>query len=393
MHSYEIIIVGAGPAGSSTAIELANLDPNLACRVLLLDKAVFPRPKLCAGGVTNNADVLLGQLGVPVELPAVPVHTSKFVFPTGVLTLTQESHFRVLRREEFDHYLFRAAKDRGVVTHEGEGVENVIVRSEGVIVRTSKGEYKSEIIIGADGANGTVHKLLSMRRPPGLMMAMEIHAPLSEIRIPGLNQNTAIFDFTMMNRDVLGYCWVFPAIDQRSPMFSLGIMDSSVNRDKQDSLKSVFLSWLGDIVPKWHSLELRAHPALRYEPRVTSSRYRALLVGDAAGVDPLLGEGITSALALGMIAAQSAYHALGSRNFCFSDHQNRVRSSFIGNLMRRRHIVARRFYGSCTSGTRPLQYSSLLDWVTPSIKRGASATATWDASSANSAFPPRVEQF
>lgn len=67
MFTHEIVIVGAGPAGSAAALELANLDPGLAERLLLLDKAVFPRPKHCAGGLSVDTDSELRGLGVEIE--------------------------------------------------------------------------------------------------------------------------------------------------------------------------------------------------------------------------------------------------------------------------------------------------------------------------------------
>lgn len=63
MSNYEVIIAGAGPAGCSSALQLLNLDPQLAGRVLLLDKAQFPRAKLCAGRLSPDADRALSQLG------------------------------------------------------------------------------------------------------------------------------------------------------------------------------------------------------------------------------------------------------------------------------------------------------------------------------------------
>jgi geranylgeranyl reductase family protein len=384
MQSYEIAIVGAGPAGTSTALQLAALDPDLAGRVLLLDKATFPRHKLCAGGVTNSVDKILAQMGVNIESPNIPIHTSKFILPTGVLTLEQESHFKICRRDEFDHQLFRAAKERGVIGRDGEAVEGVILDSERVIIRTSKNEYSSKILIGADGANSTVRRLLGLSRASRVMMAIEIFAPAVQVLSPNLTHNTAVFDFTVKSKGIPGYCWIFPAIDKTLPMVSLGIIQSSNNRRRGVSLKSAFEHWLAGTMSNGNHLKLQAHPAIRYEPRAVCSQYRTLLVGDAAGIDSLFGEGITSALALGMLAAQSSYEALRSNDFSFSDYEQRVRSSLVGKMMRRRRTVARRFYNGYALERRSLQMANLLDWITPMSSREVLSTVTWAPSSSYS---------
>src|SRR5215210_3974610 len=102
MDAYEIIIMGAGPSGCAAALQLHKLDPDLANRFLLLDKAVFPRPKLCAGAVSTDGQSALGRLDVDFDLPSVPIHVTKFVLPNGCLTFQQPNHFRIIRREEFD---------------------------------------------------------------------------------------------------------------------------------------------------------------------------------------------------------------------------------------------------------------------------------------------------
>lgn len=377
MQNYEIIIVGAGPAGTCTALHLVALDPNLAGRILLLDKAKFPRPKLCAGGVTNSADKILTQLGVNIDSPTKLVHTSKFVLPTGTLTLQQESHFRILRREELDYQLFQVAQRRGIITRDGEAVESVIFYSDRVIIRTSKNEYSSKIIIGADGANSTVRKLIGLSYASRSMVAMEIFAPTTQVSIPDLTDHMAIFDFTVKLKGIAGYCWVFPAIHKSVSTVSLGIIETSFNKSKRISLKSAFTSWLAENMPGRNTLDLQAHPAPRYEPRTPCSRYRALLVGDAVGIDPLFGEGITSALALGMLAAQSAYDALRNNDFSFSDYEMVIHSSLIGSMMRRRRAVAQRFYSSSPLSRR-LQISDVLDWVTPMSPREVLATVSWE---------------
>lgn len=374
---YDVIIVGAGPAGSSSAIHLANLRPKSAHRVLLLDKAVFPRPKLCAGGVTSSADVILTQLGGQVAVPTVSVHTSRFMLPSGSLTLKQDDHFMVVSREAFDDYLFRTAKNRGVVTRDGEGVESLSISSDGVVVRTAKGTYKASLVIGADGANSRVRRSMGMSRSTRLMMAMEVTASLADVRIPELTENTAVFDFSITLEGIPGYCWIFPSHGGHAPRVSLGIIDSSFNEEQRVPLKETFLDWLGDVVPNLKSYNLRAHPAIRYEPRASCSQYRVLLSGDAVGVDPLFGEGITSALALGMIAAQSANDALVSNDFSFSDYRRRIHSSPIGSMMRRRRVVARRLYKGYMPGRR-MDPVELLNWITPISSNSSPITTHWE---------------
>ena len=144
------------------------------------------------------------------------------------------------------------------------------------------------------------------------------------------------------------------------------------------SLKTAFTGWLRQRGIDLHQFNLRGHPALRYEPRARCSKPRILLVGDAAGVDPLLGEGITSALALGTIAAQAALDAIRKGNFSFADYEKRIRASPVGTLMRRRRLLARRLYTDPTFGQRYLKYASLLKWVALFDPQRRFGTMTWE---------------
>ena len=344
MASCDIVIVGAGPAGCASALELANLEPTLAARVLLLDKAVFPRPKLCAGGISIDTDAELQALGVNIDVPAVAVNTTQFVLPTGRLTFNHPNQFRVVRRRDFDHSLFKAAQERGVVARDGEGVIEVATNRDEVVVRTDKDEYTAKILIAADGANGKVRSRLGFSRSGRLMIAMELHARLADAVMPGFTENMAALDLRVLNSGVPGYCWVFPTVSEVAPSISLGIMAAPFGSSGVTQLKAIFGAWLNAYGLDLHNFEVASHPSLRYESNASCSQNRVLFVGDAAGVEPLFGEGIVSALACGRIAAKSAVDALRHQDFSFSDYQKSVRSSAIGSMMRRRRMIAQRLY-------------------------------------------------
>ncbi|HEV7684326.1 MAG TPA: FAD-dependent monooxygenase [Pyrinomonadaceae bacterium] len=379
MPDYEIIIVGAGPAGCATALQLANLDPELARRTLLLDKAVFPRTKLCAGGLSPDADSALEQLGVEINAPAIPVHKTRMVLPTGYLTLHQENLFRVIRRDQFDYSLFQSARDRGIVVQDGEVVEQVVCKPEMVIVQTPKGEYRCKTLIAADGANGPLRGKLGLSKVGRVMVAMELHAPARALLIPNFDNNMAVLDLSLLNDGIPGYCWVFPSVNEGTPLVSLGIFAAPLGSSEIAPLKGALESWLAKLGIDLKSFELQAHPILRYDPKAAVSLPRVLFAGDAAGTDPLFGEGIGSALTLGIIAARSAFDALRNNNFSFSDYEDRIRLSAIGSMMRRRRMIARRLYSSPRFARLFLRHGALLRGLALLRPPISGAKLTWEA--------------
>src|SRR5580704_8119268 len=147
----DVVIVGGGPAGSTTALALVAAEPALASRVVVLEKARYPREKPCAGALGGRGDALLGEIGVAIDVPSAPVDGISFRGCHGQAVASPGRIGRVVRRIDFDHALALAAASRGIEVRDGVGVESV--RDEGgvAVVQTSAGELRARVVVGCDG--------------------------------------------------------------------------------------------------------------------------------------------------------------------------------------------------------------------------------------------------
>src|SRR5512146_2876983 len=164
----DIIIIGGGPAGLSTALHLVRDFPGLTSRVLILEKARYPRSKLCAGGLVLDAEVILQRLGLDVsEVPHVDVEDIHFDFQAKGLNIRvpKRHALRVIRRDEFDNWLAEKAESSGLEIREGVMVKNVIPNRQNVVVETDQGDLHAQVVVGADGSNGVTRRCILPNTP------------------------------------------------------------------------------------------------------------------------------------------------------------------------------------------------------------------------------------
>ena len=346
-YDYDILIVGAGPAGSAAAIQIANTNSDLARHTLVIDKARFPRPKLCGGGVTTHADSLLAQLCVNLDVPSFPIHAIKFAYEDLNFTFRMQNIFRTVRREEFDAALVRWVRERGVEVREGESLIAFERDADGVNVRTTNGTYRTQVVIGADGANSVVRAKLGLARWDRVARLMEILTPMDATRAPEFIDHTAVFDFTPIASGVQGYYWDFPSFKQGASMMNRGVFDSRIHCGyARADLKKTFGEMLATRQVDLGSVHLQGHPERWFDPTRKHSAPRVLLAGDAAGTEPLFGEGISHALDFGMRAADAAMRAIKRNDFSFADYERRITFSAFGRRVLFKGVIASVIYDS-----------------------------------------------
>jgi geranylgeranyl reductase family protein len=320
-EAADVVVVGAGPAGSTTAYYLAQA----GLKVLLLEKATFPRDKICGDGLTPRAVRQLVAMGVDINAPGWIRNKGLRIYGGGVRLelpwpeLATFPDFGLVRpRMDLDQLLAEHAVKAGASLLQNTTVTAPIIdeRTERVLgVRTKDGrEYRAPLVVAADGNSARLALALGIRkredRPMGVAVRRYYETPRHDDDY--LESWLELWDG---DRLLPGYGWVFGCGNGTSNV-GLGLLNTSKSFQNTD-YREMLRRWTAGMPKEWQFDEEHATGPIRgaalpmgFNRQPHYSR-GLLLVGDAGGmVNPFNGEGIDYAMESGHLAADIIVQAL-----------------------------------------------------------------------------------
>ncbi|AYB31646.1 geranylgeranyl reductase family protein [Chryseolinea soli] len=321
---FDVIICGAGPAGSTCALALG--DSGL--RVAVLEKSSFPRDKTCGDAVAAYVPKVLATInsGLTKSLEGftekVNVNTCRLVAPNQkAFDLRFSQTGFISRRMDWDNFLFEnAAAQSNTTFFLNHTISDVTITSDGVTVTAGNTEFKGKMVIGCDGAHSVLNRKVTGTRPDPAHHCGAVRAYYSNVS--GIPDHT--FEIHLVKDLLPGYFWIFPVKNNLANV-GLGVLSSVVSKRRMDLRAS--LQRVVDEIPYISDRFKNAERVGKVEGfglplgsrKVPMSGDRFMLCGDAASlIDPLSGEGIGQAIVSGRYAGWHAKTCFDKNDFSAS---------------------------------------------------------------------------
>ncbi len=298
MQSFDVAIIGSGPAGASAAFELAKNGIS----AVIIEKETLSRYKTCGGGL-----VFRGRKNMPFDVSSVvekefyEVDTYFANTPFKFTTNRDQPIVSMIMRDSFDNLIVEKAKEKGVTLLQNHKVLDISF-SDIQTIHTSEGDIKAKFIIAGDGALSPVSKMAGWKETRTVIPALEYEVEVPAADFERLSQKVR-FDVDVIP---YGYGWCFP----KKNHLSIGVGVFVKTKQKID-LKKHYAEYL-KILGIHEIITEEAHGfVIPVSPRTdTFVKNNVFLIGDSAGfADPILAEGISNAILSGVLAAQSIFEA------------------------------------------------------------------------------------
>lgn len=306
MERYDLVVIGAGPAGAATAIEAARSGAS----VIVFERAPYGRDKVCGDGLTPRAVGALQDLGIDLD-DAHRIDGLRMIAGKKVRELPWPAtsrfpaHGAVWPRRRLDASLMDAAVEAGAkVVWETEALP-ILDGGRVVGVRAGDKEVGAELVVVATGAPGQVARMLGAERDPDEPFGLAIRTYAESSRHDDRHLEACLTLRDRQGTPVPGYGWMFPAGDGT---VNIGVGALSTMRNfKQLNLNTLLDSYRGLVEADWDLGPNLERPRAWRLPMSTLRRHGPgwVAIGDAAGlVNPMNGEGIDYGLESGMLAAR-----------------------------------------------------------------------------------------
>lgn len=300
--TWDLVVVGGGPAGSAAALRARQLNPD--ARVLLLDRADFPRDKACGDGIAAHGRDELELLGVPDLIADYrPTQVLSVISPGGAeVSATAARYNQVVPRKVFDARLVDAARERGVEVRRHR--VRALTQANGEVVLDDT--IRAKAVVAADGANSTLRRLLGVKptKEKHTAIAVRGYADVPE----SLERDTGAQFIAMQKAGWPAYAWSFPIGDGTANV-GFGMLLPKLRATGRPG-REVLHGRLAELLPDQPAHDLMAHHLPLSPGRALPGVGRVMLVGDAASlINPLTGEGIYYALVSGRLAGEAAVTA------------------------------------------------------------------------------------
>jgi geranylgeranyl reductase family protein len=308
MERFDVAIVGAGPAGSTAAYRLARA----RARVLLIDRARFPRDKPCGGGLTMRAVRQLPFSVEPVVEDRITRMRCRLQYGPGIERESTRVLCLMTQRRLLDAFLVEQAVAAGVEFRDGV---HATIDSE-TELRVDGKPVEVGALIGADGANGITARSLGLGGAIVNGVALEGNLSYEELPPSGW-RGTLVLELSAVPG---GYGWIFPKGDH----VNVGVGGWGREGPQLRRHLRVLCDHYG--IELRRLTDLRGHRLPMRQPGTVLARGRALVIGDAAGaIDPVSGDGIYEALVTARLAAEHTLALLDGAAETLEPYESAVR--------------------------------------------------------------------